>query len=87
MSNLDGRPPWPAGVSTSVATLRRTLSLASACRMARVSPACAMATVRVARVVPDHMAAGMAPTVILRKIDIAADLVGDTGIEPVTSSA
>jgi len=28
----------------------------------------------------------MAPTMILTKIDIAADLVGDTGIEPVTSS-
>jgi protein gp37 len=39
--DLDGRPPWPAGVSTSVATLRRTLSLASACLIARVSPACA----------------------------------------------
>jgi hypothetical protein len=28
----------------------------------------------------------MAPTMILTKIEIAADLVGDTGIEPVTSS-
>jgi hypothetical protein len=47
-----GRAAFLAGgcVSTSVATLRRTLSLASACLMARVSPACAMATVRVARV-------------------------------------
>ena len=34
----------------------------------------------------DRLATGMAPTVILTKIDIAADLVGDTGIEPVTSS-
>jgi Ca2+/Na+ antiporter len=42
--------PWPAGVPTSVATLRRTLSLASACLIARASPACVMATVRVARV-------------------------------------
>jgi hypothetical protein len=33
-----------------MATLRRTLSLASACLMARASPACVMATVRVARV-------------------------------------
>src|SRR5271163_3236987 len=46
---LDGRPSWPAGASTSMATLRRTLSLASACLMARVSPACVMPTVRVAR--------------------------------------
>jgi hypothetical protein len=29
---------------------------------------------------------GMAPMVILMKIHIASDLVGDTGIEPVTSS-
>ena len=29
ISDLDGRPSWPAGVSTSVATLRRTLSLVS----------------------------------------------------------
>jgi hypothetical protein len=28
----------------------------------------------------------MAPIVISMEIDIAADLVGDTGIEPVTSS-
>jgi hypothetical protein len=28
----------------------------------------------------------MAPTMTLTKIDMAADLVGDTGIEPVTSS-
>jgi hypothetical protein len=34
----------------------------------------------------DHMATGMAPTVLSRKIDIGADLVGDTGIDPVTSS-
>jgi hypothetical protein len=33
----------------------------------------------------DHLA-GMAPTAISAKINIAADLVGDTGIEPVTSS-
>jgi hypothetical protein len=30
---------------------------------------------------------GMAPIASLRKINIASDLVGDTGIEPVTSSA
>ncbi len=115
---LDGRPSWPAGVSTSVATLRRTLSLASACLMARVSPACVMPTVRVARVAARSFSAdrtvaaessrsgtapmismsgsrasrwvltvtGMAPMVISAQIDIAADLVGDTGIEPVTSS-
>jgi hypothetical protein len=29
----------------------------------------------------------MAPMSISTKIDMAADLVGDTGIEPVTSSA
>jgi hypothetical protein len=34
----------------------------------------------------DRLATGMAPTMILTKIDIAAELVGDTGIEPVTSS-
>jgi hypothetical protein len=34
----------------------------------------------------DRLATGMAPTMILTKIEIAADLVGDTGIEPVTSS-
>ena len=34
----------------------------------------------------DRLATGMAPTVIPTKIDIASDLVGDTGIEPVTSS-
>jgi hypothetical protein len=33
-----------------------------------------------------RVAALLAPTVTLAKIDIAADLVGDTGIEPVTSS-
>ena len=36
--------------------------------------------------IADHLATRMAPTVILTKIDIASDLVGDTGIEPVTSS-
>ena len=46
-----GRVAFLAGrVCPRVATLRRTLSLASACLMARVSPACAIATVRVARV-------------------------------------
>jgi Domain of unknown function (DUF5919) len=34
----------------------------------------------------DHLASGMAPIAILMKIDISSDLVGDTGIEPVTSS-
>jgi hypothetical protein len=34
----------------------------------------------------DHLATGMAPTAIAMKINIVADLVGDTGIEPVTSS-
>ena len=33
-----------------------------------------------------RLATGMAPAVIPTKIHIAADLVGDTGIEPVTSS-
>jgi hypothetical protein len=33
-----------------------------------------------------HLATGMAPTAMPTKIDMAADLVGDTGIEPVTSS-
>ena len=37
--------------------MRRTLSLASACLMARVSPACAMATVRVARVAASSFSA------------------------------
>src|SRR6516162_5277219 len=36
LSDLDGRPSWPPGVSTSVAILRRTLPFASACLMARV---------------------------------------------------
>jgi hypothetical protein len=34
----------------------------------------------------DRLATGMAPATISTKIDIASDLVGDTGIEPVTSS-
>ncbi len=34
----------------------------------------------------DHLATGMLPIVILMKIHIASELVGDTGIEPVTSS-
>jgi len=34
----------------------------------------------------DHLATGMAPIAIAMKINIVADLVGDTGIEPVTSS-
>ena len=34
----------------------------------------------------DHLATGMAPIVSLMEIHIASDLVGDTGIEPVTSS-
>ena len=33
-----------------------------------------------------NLATGMAPTLIAMKIHIASDLVGDTGIEPVTSS-
>jgi hypothetical protein len=32
------------------------------------------------------LATGMAPTAIPSKINMVADLVGDTGIEPVTSS-
>src|SRR3974390_697273 len=36
--------------------------------------------------VADHLATGMAPTAIPAKIDIPSELVGDTGIEPVTSS-
>ena len=34
----------------------------------------------------DHLATGMAPTAIFTEARIASDLVGDTGIEPVTSS-
>src|SRR6266566_6170083 len=41
---LLGRPDWPLGVSTRVATLRATRSRASACRMARVSALWPMAT-------------------------------------------
>jgi hypothetical protein len=107
VSDFDGRPSWPAGASTSVATLRRTLSLASACLMARVSPACVMDTVRVARVaarVFQRRRDGRRRELTQRhcpdavddrngshreldgEIHIASDLVGDTGIEPVTSS-
>ena len=38
--DLDGRPSWPLGVSARAATLRLTRSLASACRMARLSARC-----------------------------------------------
>jgi hypothetical protein len=34
----------------------------------------------------DHLATGIAPVGILAKIHIGSELVGDTGIEPVTSS-
>ena len=42
VSDLDGRPSWPLGVSARAATLRVTRSLASACRMARLSARCPM---------------------------------------------
>lgn len=51
----DGRPSWPVGVSISAATLRRTLSLASACRITLVSEACVIASVRVERVAPSFV--------------------------------
>src|SRR5215469_11019319 len=44
VSDLDGRPCWPLGVSARAATLRATRSLASACRMARLSARCPMLT-------------------------------------------
>ena len=34
----------------------------------------------------DRLATGMAPTAMPTKIDIGADLVGDTGLEPMTST-
>ena len=45
--DLDGRPGWPLGVSARVATLRLIRSLASACRMARLSARCPMLTAAV----------------------------------------
>jgi hypothetical protein len=45
--DLDGRPSWPLGVSARMATLRLTRSLASACRMARLSARCPMLTAAV----------------------------------------
>ena len=47
VSDLDGRPSWPLGVSARAATLRLTRSLASACRMARLSARCPMVTAAV----------------------------------------
>src|SRR5690349_22354665 len=44
---LDGRPCWPLGVSARMATLRVTRSLASACRMARLSARCPIETAAV----------------------------------------
>jgi hypothetical protein len=41
---LPGRPAWPFGVSTSMAALRPTRSRAAACRIARVSALCPIAT-------------------------------------------
>ena len=46
VSDFDGRPCWPVGVSTRAATLRATRSLASACRMARLSARWPMVTAR-----------------------------------------
>ena len=45
--DLDGRPCWPLGVSARAATLRVTRSLASACRMARLSARCPVETAAV----------------------------------------
>jgi hypothetical protein len=44
MRDFDGRPSWPLGVSTNVATLRATRLLVSACRIARFSARCPMVT-------------------------------------------
>jgi len=48
VSDCDGRPSSPRGVSTSADTFRRTRSCPSACRMARVRQLCAFCSVRVA---------------------------------------
>src|SRR6201990_266281 len=45
--DLDGRPSWPLGVSARAATLRLIRSLASACRMARLSARCPIETAAV----------------------------------------
>jgi len=48
VSDCDGRPSSPRGVSTSAETFRRTRSCPSACRSARVRQLCAFCSVRVA---------------------------------------
>jgi hypothetical protein len=48
VSDCEGRPSSPRGVSTSADTFRRTRSCPSACRTARVRQFCAFCSVRVA---------------------------------------
>ena len=53
---------------------------------ARHGPAAYRLADHLATGLADHLATGMAPIVSVMEIHIASDLVGDTGIEPVTSS-
>ena len=72
IENLPARPLFrPCG--QQITHLRRDLRSPGPRSCSSPRPSCAAAT-------------GMAPTVGLMEIRIVSDLVGDTGIEPVTSS-
>ena len=88
VSDFDGRPSWPTGCIKKRGDIAAHFVVSLGVPDGPRSPACVLATVRVVRVtgsVPAR-ATGMAPTAMPTEVDIAADLVGDTGIEPVTSS-
>src|SRR5215831_8912742 len=76
VSDLDGRPCWPLGASARAATLRATRSLASACRMARLSARCPMVTAAVEY--PAAMAASACRT---SAADRVAELAGADDFE------
>ena len=65
-----------------IVTMLGTIAPGASC----LRPSRACPPRRAAYRLADYLATGMAPVEILVKIHIAADLVGDTGIEPVTSS-